>query len=81
MNKKVIRDFLPPVLIRFLSGLFYGWHGKYSSWNTARNKCTGYDSNLIIDKVKAESIKVKDGKAVNERDSMVFDKKHYSYHL
>ena len=62
-----------------MSGLYYGWHGKYSDWNAAKKKVTGYDSKLILEKVKESTLKVKEGKAVYERDSVLFDKVEYSF--
>ncbi len=79
MNKKVIRDLIPPLIIRLMSGLYYGWHGKYSDWNAAKKRVIGYDSKSILDKVKASTLKVKEGKAVYERDSVLFDKVEYSF--
>jgi putative methyltransferase (TIGR04325 family) len=55
------------------------WSGDYSSWNEASKLCSGYDSDEIIDKVKIASLKVKNGEATYERDSVVFDKIEYSY--
>lgn len=79
MLKKLIKDYLPPVFSRFIMGLFYGWHGKYSSWAIAERKCSGYDSQLILEKVKASSLKVKMGNAKYERDSVVFNDFQYNY--
>jgi hypothetical protein len=36
----------------------YGWHGDYSSWALAKNKCNGYDANGILEKVRAAALKV-----------------------
>ena len=79
MLKNVIKDFLPPVLLRVIIGLFYGWHGNYSSWDVAKKKCSGYDSQLIIDKVKESSLKVKMGIAQYERDSVIFNEVQYNF--
>ncbi len=81
MNKKLLRDILPPFLIRFLSGLKYGWHGNYATWEEAKKKCTGYSSRLILDKVKVSTLMVMEGKAAYERDSMRFEEADYSYPL
>ncbi len=81
MDKNIIKDLLPPALLRLLTGLFYGWHGNYKSWNEALNKCQGYDSQNIIDKVKDSALKVKNGLAVCERDSLIFDHIEYSFPL
>jgi putative methyltransferase (TIGR04325 family) len=50
-----------------------GWSGDYSSWEKAKSKCTGYDNDVIVNKVKDAVLKVKRGEAKSERDSVVFD--------
>jgi putative methyltransferase (TIGR04325 family) len=81
MDKKVIKELVPPVFLRMITGLFYGWHGNYPSWNEATKKSGGYDSLSILEKVKASSLKVKNGSAVYERDSLIFDQIEYSFPL
>lgn len=81
MDKNKIKDLLPPALIRSLTGLFYGWHGNYASWSDALKKCRGYDSHSILEKVKDSALKVKNGSAVYERDSLIFDHIEYSFPL
>jgi putative methyltransferase (TIGR04325 family) len=79
MLKKIIKDFMPPAFLRSITGLFYGWHGNYPEWNIALRKCSGYDSQLIIDKVKESSLKVKMGLAKYERDSVIFNEIQYNF--
>lgn len=55
-----------------------GWFGNYASWEEAKRKCTGYDNDEILKKVKASILKVKNGEAAFERDSVLFDKLDYS---
>jgi len=76
-----LKDFLPPILIRKLSGLFYGWSGNYKSWSIAKSHSTGYDQDLILEKVKKSLLQVKNGEAICERDSVIFDKIEYSFPL
>jgi putative methyltransferase (TIGR04325 family) len=78
-GKTILKKILPSFLTRFVSGLFYGWHGNYSSWDEAKKWCTGYDSKIILEKVKSSLLKVKAGKAAYERDSVLFDEVQYSY--
>lgn len=59
----------------------YGWHGNYSSWSEAKTHCNGYDAPGILEKVKAATLRVKNGEAVYERDAMLFDKVEYSWPL
>ncbi len=81
MSKKFIRDLIPPYFLRKITGLFYGWHGNYSSWSNASKKCTGYDVPDILNKVKDSTLKVKNGQAVYERDSLIFDHIEYAFPL
>lgn len=55
-----------------------GWFGNYLNWQDAQKKCTGYDDDLILEKVKTSVLKVKNGEAIYERDSVLFDKIEYS---
>ena len=75
----ILKKILPGFMKSFVTGLFYGWHGNYSSWSEARIKCTGYDSKLILDKVRSSLLQVKSGNAVYERDSVLFNEIQYSY--
>ncbi len=52
---------------------------EYHSWHEAFQKCSGYDSQIIIDKVYQAALKVKSGQAVYERDSVIFEKVQYSW--
>ena len=80
--KPILKSIIPPILldnIRFRSK--YGWFGDYSSWEDAQKDSVGYDSELILGKVKNSLLKVKNGEAVYERDSVLFDKVDYSWPL
>ena len=55
--------------------------GNYLTWAEAQNDSEGYDQQQILEKVKDASLKVKNGKAAYERDSVSFDKIEYSWQL
>jgi len=57
------------------------WSGDYSNWIEAQSKCSGYESDVILEKCKTSLLKVKKGEAVYERDSVLFDKIQYSWGL
>jgi putative methyltransferase (TIGR04325 family) len=78
-TKKIIKRILPARITALLTGFFYGWHGKYSTWEEAKKRSSGYDSDLILNKVSISAGKVRDGEAVYERDSVLFDEINYSY--
>ena len=58
-----------------------GYFGNYSCWYKACQDSTGYDSNVILNKVRDALLKVKNGDAVYERDSVLFDEVQYSWPL
>lgn len=58
-----------------------GWFGNYANWSEAEKLCTGYNYENILEKVKNAVVKVKNGEAVYERDSVLFDKIQYSQPL
>ncbi len=59
----------------------YGWSGDYSNWQQALEKCNGYNAANILEKVLSAVLKVKNGEAAYERDSVLFGKEAYSYPL
>jgi putative methyltransferase (TIGR04325 family) len=95
--KVILKKFIPPILIdlyRFVRPLpitepiivekpipVVSWNGNYTSWEEAKNACTGYEAGTILEKVKNSILKVKRGEAVYERDSFIFDKIQYSWAL
>lgn len=58
-----------------------GFSGNYTSWQQASEYATGYDASGILDKVKTATLKVKNGEAVYERDSFVFDQLQHNWPL
>lgn len=81
--RQVIKKITPPIFLDiFRRGITkYGFFGNFSTWEDAVNASTGYNSDEIIRKVKESLLKVKSGEAVYERDSVLFDKIHYSWPL
>lgn len=77
----MIKELIPPFFLNYLIGFFYGWTGNYKTWAEARKKCSGYNTEEIFDKVRLALLAVKNGEAVFERDSVIFDKVHYSFPL
>lgn len=53
----------------------YGWFGDYKTWEAAQSDCEGYNTEEILQKVVEAARKVRDGKAVFERDSVLFFEK------
>ena len=80
--KKYLRKIVPPILYdmfdTYRNGK-YGFFGNYESWEAAKKQCIGYDSEVIYEKVKQAVLQVRNGKAVYERDSVIFDHIEYSW--
>ena len=77
--KQKLIQLLPDRLFLLLKG--YGWDGNFSNWEEAKKRCCGYEAESILQKVKESVFKVKNGEAVYERDSVIFDKIEYSWEL
>ncbi len=80
-----IKNITPPFLYKMFEQKSkqdeYGFFGNYKSWNLALKECTGYDADTILNKTRESALKVKNGEAVFERDSYIFDKIQYSWSL
>lgn len=81
--KSFIKLFIPPIIFKFYNLCYrkskYGWFGNYKSWSEAKVDCSGYDSELILESVSKATLKVLNGEALFERDSVLFNKIDYSY--
>lgn len=82
--KRFIKNLMPPILFNIFKKMTsnkYGWFGDYKTWEEAKNASTGYDSDEILKKVRNSLLKVKNGEAAYERDSVIFDEIEYSWPL
>jgi|SRR3989344_1837853 len=81
--KKIVKKFCPPIIKEMIVNRRnkFGYFGDFASWEDAKNASEGYDKKIILDKVEESTRKVKTGRAVYERDSVVFDKVEYSWPL
>ena len=74
---------IPPVLDEIYRRIFrrWGFYGEYARWEDAMRASSGYDSAVILERVREASLKVKAGEASYERDSVLFEKVQYSWPL
>jgi len=82
--KQFIKSLIPPILLKLLKKIRvnkYGWIGNYTTWQEAQDDSAGYDTDKILQTVKTSLLKVKNAKAVYERDSVIFDEIQYSWQL
>jgi putative methyltransferase (TIGR04325 family) len=57
------------------------WEGNYPDWESAAAAADGYDSAAILEKVYGAALAVRDGKALWERDSVLFYEEAYNWPL
>ncbi|MDO8662405.1 MAG: methyltransferase, TIGR04325 family [Candidatus Omnitrophota bacterium] len=82
--KNLLLEILPPFALKltYLFGLkSYIWCGNFNNWQDAKSKSAGYDDSVILEKVKNAALRVKNGEAVYERDSVILEKIEYSWPL
>lgn len=81
--KKIIKQLIPPIFIIFYRKLFKKkfFIVGFSDWNSALSKTTTYNSEDVTRKTLNSARKVRDGLAVYERDSVLFDKIQYDWPL
>lgn len=93
-TKEIVKLLFPPLLQNCCRSLLnrrimpnsngeiqYGLLGDYRSWADAMAASAGYDNAIILEKTKAALLKVKNGEAVYERDSVLFDEIQYAWSL
>lgn len=85
-NKNIrllIKNIVPPIILKYYQTQKqrYGFFGNYANWNEARKLTSGYNSDLIVEKVKNAALKVKSGEVAYERDSVLFNQVDYSWPL
>ncbi len=82
-TQQIIKYLTPPIILDIYKQYMckYGFFGNFPSWDDAVKSSNGYDSDVILNKVKNSLLKVKEGKAAYERDSVIFDKIQYSWPL
>jgi putative methyltransferase (TIGR04325 family) len=81
--KKIIKPLTPPFLLELLKDKSFHcqYDGAYFDWSEAKKKTSGYEDDKILEKVLAAAVKVDSGKAIFERDSVLFNHVEYSWPL
>jgi putative methyltransferase (TIGR04325 family) len=85
--RQFIKDCLPPIVSKLYRKAKphktndIMWRGNFKTWAEAKQQCTGYDAPAILEKTKTAILKVKNGEAAFERDTVLFDKADYNWPL
>lgn len=83
VNLMNLKDFIPPAILRLMHAVNTPliFRGDYSKWEEAASRARGYESPDILSKILRATREVKDGRAIFERDSVVFNKPEYVWPL
>jgi putative methyltransferase (TIGR04325 family) len=76
------RNWIPPAMhgwVQHLRGGGIRFEGEFPTWEAACAHCTGYGAEDILTKALAAIVKVKQGAAAFERDSVLFEKIEYDW--
>lgn len=80
--KRLIRGMIPSVLFDLRRRVSrFGWHGDFPDWDTARARSTGYDCDVILERVTHAVVAVREGRAAFERDSVALPHPEYRWPL
>lgn len=82
--KNIINELTPPIIVKIIRKLRNNrikFSGKHPNWQSASESSTGYDDNDILQKVLSSTLKVINGDAAFERDSVTFNTLEYSWPL
>jgi putative methyltransferase (TIGR04325 family) len=80
---KLAQRWLPPVATQALKNVLgpVRWSGDFANWEAALRECEGYSAEVILERVTAGALEVKEGRALYERDSRAFYEKAYEWPL
>ena len=82
--KSIIKLFIPPLILKIILKIISKKkfdRRDFSSWKEALKNTTSYDTDDVFNKTLQSARKVRDGKAVYERDSVIFDNIQYDWQL
>lgn len=88
----IIRSILPQAIFAVVRRLRYScsekhgqttlcFAGDFRTWEEAELTSSGYTAGNILEITRTAMVKIRDGEAVYERDSVIFDKPEYPYPL
>lgn len=85
MFKSIVKSILPPIFTKLYRSSWLnvkyqgGFFGRFNSWEMAKNKSKGYDSNHILEQVFSATKEAQSLPGAFERDGILIKKRDYSY--
>jgi len=78
----LLKELIPPIALSLRWYSFkYGWKGNYQSYEDAKQECSGYDENHILNRIIETTNKVKNREIAYERDGITYDKAEMNFPL
>jgi putative methyltransferase (TIGR04325 family) len=79
--KSVLKESIPPIVLKLYKqrATQYGFFGNYQSWQEALKDSTGYNADVILERVQNALLQVKQGKVAYSRDGVIFEQIYYSF--
>lgn len=85
--KRIIKKVIPPIFLDIVNRFkvksdnidLVLWSGPHRNWEEVVILTSGYDQSEILESCKRSLLKVKNGEAAYERDSVLFDEIQYSW--
>ena len=82
--RSIIKLLMPPIFLNILKKLYFTRQfsrKNFKSWEEALKNTTSYNTENVFNKTLQSARMVRDGKAVYERDSVIFNKIQYDWQL
>jgi putative methyltransferase (TIGR04325 family) len=77
--RAVVRDLLPPALLRMVAARALSWRGDYADWDDAARQAAGYACPDLHDRIEAATCEVLAGRAAYEQDGICFSEPSFRW--
>jgi putative methyltransferase (TIGR04325 family) len=85
--QKVVKKITPPIILDIVKGIFftkkskYGFHGNYASWKDASMNTTGWETEIILDKINQSTNQLEKKDDSFERDGEIISSTNQNFAL
>ena len=85
--QKIIKKITPPIFIEIVKGIFfskkskYGFHGNYTCWEEVSKQVTGWETDIIFDKINQSTNQLEKKDGFFERDGEIISSTNQNFPL
>jgi putative methyltransferase (TIGR04325 family) len=85
--QKIIKKITPPIFIEIVKGIFfskkskYGFHGNYTCWEEVSKQVTGWETDIIFDKINQSTNQLEKKDGSFERDGEIISSTNQNFPL